>query len=153
MNNKRYCALNLLIQAKEWYSFYKLGIKSDYKTRLNLLAPISVSLLFSLEFFLKSLIVLLDKEKQEEKELIKFGHDFKKMINFINKFSDKDNELKNILELINRKLDYLININLIDLRYPPLYSIREYFTEHNNDLDFIFNKIDKYINNKYVPNK
>lgn len=136
---KRYRAINLLSYADEWFKLYKVGLSLPFKQRLNCLNASHCCLLFALEFYLKALLAFCDKRYEEESELIRLDHNFKLMIKELKKIRKK--EVINIVKKIEEKLGYLIEINPIELRYPPLYSLYTYSTEINPELNLIFEEI------------
>lgn len=145
---KIYKPINLISYAKEWFNLYKMGLSLPFGDRLNVLYSSHCSLLFSLEFLLKSLITFLDKEYEKEEKLIELGHNFSLMIKKIEEKATNNNEIKEILNEIKDSLNYLIEIDPIELRYPPLYSLNIYQTELNPNFENILKKVNKLITNK-----
>lgn len=145
---KIYKPINLISYAKEWFNLYKMGLSLPFGDRLNVLYSSHCSLLFSLEFLLKSLIIFLDKEYEKEEKLIELGHNFSLMIKKIEEKATNNNEIKEVLDEIKDNLDYLIKIDPVELRYPPLYSLISYSNEPDLNFENILKKLNKLITNK-----
>ena len=136
---RKYKAINLLSYAEEWFALYKVGLSLPYEQRSCYLNAVHNCLLFALEFYLKALLALFDKKYEKEDELKKLDHNFKQMIKELKKSKEKN--IISLVRKIEKEIGYLIKINPIELRYPPLHSLISHQTEINPKLKPIFGEI------------
>lgn len=142
---ERITPMMMVSSAKDWNKLYEEALNKE--KHIGLL-PGLYCLFTALEFYLKALIILRDKNYTESRKLINLGHNFKKMIEIIESFEDEPllPEIRQAIEKYN-----LSGINITDIKYPVtprMWHISPDLERGNHSLTSIFSAIETEVRSK-----
>ena len=111
---KKYAPIQLQKRAQAWINIYNFNISSKNN---EIKANAIVCFFFGFEFYLKALLVVLNKDFQDGERLKKIGHNFEKIYYEIKKCATIDliKETEKVIKNFN-----LFDVNVVDLRYPQI---------------------------------
>lgn len=114
MTSYDFTPINMRANARAWFKMYELSL-IEVKNDTNFWMASFICFCFALELYLKSYIVLKDKNMAKESEMKHLNHSFKKISDKINEIGPKKFALK-----VEKKLNKynFRNNNFIELRYP-----------------------------------
>ncbi|MDO8429219.1 MAG: hypothetical protein Q7S88_01190 [Candidatus Daviesbacteria bacterium] len=130
--------LGMLNNSKIWYGLYRQNINLGTAEKVIAI----YCLLIGLEMYLKSYLILLNKEKYSfDSELQSLGHKFENVLNAIKK--EKDPKLLGQIVTLVEKYDLLL-IDTNSLRYPKkgdTFLRHDNYLKSYNEFDDLFDAI------------